>query len=74
MSTDRKIVIIGMIAWAILVVGTAALPAGQFPNGIEPKILGNMPFSYLWIWILSIAWFGLLPVILRDSAVPGSDD
>lgn len=74
MSRDRRIVVIGMIVWAILVVGTAALPAGTFPNSIEPKILGNMPFSYLWIWVLSIAWFGLLPVILRDSAVLGSDE
>ena len=72
MSKERWIVVIGMSVWAFLVVGTAALPAGTFPNSIEPKILGNMPFSYLWIWILSIAWFALLPVILRDSAISES--
>ena len=74
MSRDRWIVVIGMIVWAVLVVGTAALPAGTFPNSIEPQILGNMPFSYLWIWILSVAWFALLPAILRDSEVPESDE
>jgi len=68
MNKDRLIVIVGHIVWTLLVLWPSFVPRGTFPNSVEPTIAG-MPWVYVWIWILSAAWFLMVPSIIRDNPI-----
>lgn len=67
MSRDRLIVIGGHVVWLCLMMWTAVVPRGVFPN--TASLLGGIPWTYIWLILLVILWCLMLPAILRDSRI-----